>query len=213
MCKMKLTDLGNIPFDVSVLDTVYPENRAIVAKADRLEKSGDVIRLKRGVYVVHPEISGKKINEFLIANHLYGPSYVSKQSALRFYGLIPERVYELTSMTTRLAKSYSNQVAKFTYAHCPEEYFSLGIVMQEEDGVNYLIASPEKALCDLMIYTPHLNLRFMKDLRQYLEYDIRFDMAELPHLNLELLHKIMDRGKKKQMIAQLMNLINNERNI
>ena len=210
---MKLKDLGNIPFGLSVLEDVYPSNKAIVNKANRLCEAKEIIRLKRGLYVVNPEISDKKVNEFLIANHLYGPSYVSKQSALRFYGLIPERVYEITSMTTRLAKSYVNTFAKFTYTHCPADYFGVGVKPYHQEGLSFLIASPEKALCDMMIYSTRLNLRFMHEMRSYLEDDIRFDMSQLADLNLDLLREIKEVGMKKQMISLLIKFIENERNV
>ncbi|MCH5345902.1 MAG: hypothetical protein J1E63_02260 [Muribaculaceae bacterium] len=210
---MKLSDFRNIPFNVSLLDSVFPANKALVAKANRLEQSGDIIRLKRGLYVVSPRISGKKISNFLLANHLYGPSYVSMQSALRFYGLIPERVYEITSMTTALSKSFTNKIAFFSYTHCPDEYFSLGVKSLKENGIYYLIATPEKALCDLMIYTPGLNLRYLKEIGSYLEDDIRFDISELSNFNLDLLRDIRDKGMKKQMITQLIKFIEDERNV
>ena len=210
---MRLKNFGNTPFGVSMLDAVFPANRALIAKANRLEASGDIIRLKRGLYVNSPHVSGKRINEFLLANHIYGPSYVSMQSALRFYGLIPERVCEVTSMTTRLTKSFSNVLGTFTYLHCGEEYYSKSIVMREEDGVGYLMATPEKALCDLMIYTTGLNMRFKKELRIYLEEDLRMDMDELCRFDVNVLREIRSCSKKKNMLTQLIKLIEYERNV
>lgn len=205
--EMRLKDIGNIPFGIGTLASVYPANKAIVAKADRLSQNGKIIRLKRGMYVVNPEISEKRINEFLIANHLYGPSYVSKQSALRYYGLIPERVYEITSLTTGLAKNFVNKIANFSYTHCSPEYFRVGITNKEEEGVSFLFATPEKALCDLMIFTPKLNLRYLKELHLYLEEDLRLDMSALTTFNLQLLEEIRDKGKKKDMISLLIKFI------
>ena len=211
--KMKIKDLGNIPFPVSVLQAVYPDIQTLTAKAKRIEEKNDIIRLKRGIYVVSPEISGKLLNEFLIANHLYGPSYVSMQSALRFYGLIPERVYGITSMTTGLAKRYSNKIAEFTYVHCPENYYNVGVRSQQEEGMSFLIATREKALCDLMIYTPNLNLRYLSEIKSFLKEDLRFEMDELKTFDLDLLRECQKRGRKKGMISQLIKIIENERNI
>lgn len=209
----KLRELGNIPFGLHLLEDIYPDTQAIEAKSARLENSGEFIRLKRGLYVVSPKVSEKPLNEFLIANHLYGPSYVSRQSALRYYGLIPERVNEITSMTTGQPKFFTNKIASFSYLHCSPEYFGTGVDLEENNGINYLIASPEKALCDLMIYTPHLNLRFIKEVRTYLEEDLRFDISALPSFNIDLLREIRDKGKKKNMISQLIKYIENERSV
>lgn len=207
---MKLKELRNIPFSLSMLDMIYPAHNALAAKAARIEKSSEIIRLRRDLYIVNPDLSGKNINEFLVANHIYGPSYVSCQSALRYYGLIPERVYEITSMTTRLTKTYTNQIGRFSYVHCSDPYYKIGIRNQKEDGVSFYIASPEKALCDLMIFTPHLNLRYRKEIKNYLEYDIRLEMSELKNFDLEILRECRDIGRKKTMLSQLIEFI--ERN-
>ena len=85
-------NIGNVPFDLSVLQTVFPDNKHITDKARSLESAGRIIRLKNGLYVVNAEESGQPLCLELIANHLYGPSYVSRHTALRYYGLIPEHV-------------------------------------------------------------------------------------------------------------------------
>lgn len=210
---MKLQELGIVPFMVSVLESVFPSKKAIVSKANRLEDSNEIIRLKRGLYVVAPEVSGKRLNEFLIANHIYGPSYVSMQTALRYYGLIPERVYEIMSMTTGLHKTFTNNIAVFSYIHCPAAYYNIGIDLREENDVHYMIASPEKALCDMLIYTSNLNLRYMGELVSFLENNIRFDMDSLSDFNIDLIRKIRDNGRKKAMLTQLIKLIEDERGV
>ena len=208
---MKLKDLGNIPFTVSILDSIFPDNSAIAAKAKRLEDAGTVIRLKRGLYLVNPEITEKPINEFLIANHLYRPSYVSMQSALGYYGLIPERVYEITSITTGLHKEFKNKIASFSYIHCSKEYYSIGINILKEGSHQFIMASPEKSLCDLMVYTTNLNLRYQSEIHSYLEDDLRFDMDAFKNFNLDILRECEKKGKKKHMISQLIKFIENGR--
>lgn len=210
---MKLKDLGTIPFDLATLDSVYPNNKAIAAKAARLETAGDIIRLKRGLYVISPSISGELINEYLVANHLYGPSYVTMHSALSYYGLIPESVNTIISMTTELSKRYINKIGNFSYIRCNYDYFSIGVVTSSLGNTNFLLASPEKSLCDLMIYTRGLNLRYISEIRRFLEEDIRFDMSELSNFNLELMKEIRRRGMKKNMISQLIKLIEYERTV
>ena len=83
----------------------------------------------------------------------------------------------------------------------------------EEDEINFLIASPEKALCDLMIYTPNLNLRYLSEMQSFLEDDIRFEMSELKNLDPEIFKEIKSHGKKKTMISKLIELVENERNV
>ena len=97
----KLTEIGTIPVTTSIIESLYPELKSADKKVTWLEKQGIIIRLKRGLYVINPEYSGKTLSSELIANHLYAPSYISMSTALRYYGLIPEAVYVHQSMTVK----------------------------------------------------------------------------------------------------------------
>ena len=210
---MTLSDLRNIPFKLSVLQSVFPDNTAITAKAKRLEDAGDIIRLKPGLYVVRPSVSGDRVNEFLVANHLHGPSYVSMQTALRYYGLIPEHVVEIISMTPKRANSFSNKIGHFRYVHCTDTYFPIGITMVNDGNASFMIASPEKALCDLLTYTPNVNLRYTSEIKAYLEQNLRIDRDDIIGFNTEILRECAQAGRKKTMINQLIRVIEHERNI
>ena len=96
ICSMdrQLNEIGTIPVTTSIVESLYPELKSANKKVTWLEKQGVIIRLKRGLYVLNPEYSGKALSSELIANHLYTPSYISMSTALRYYGLIPETVYK-----------------------------------------------------------------------------------------------------------------------
>ncbi len=104
----KLKELGAIPVDISVLQSLFASYNYPNDKIQALEDNGKLIRLKRGQYVVSPEVSGELLSVELIANHLYGPLYVSMESALRYYGLIPEKVVAVRSATTNRSKKFEN---------------------------------------------------------------------------------------------------------
>lgn len=210
---MVLDDFRNIPFRTQDLGAVMPGISNLRMKAKRLESDGQIIRLKKGLYVVSPEVSRMELSPFLLANHIYGPSYVSMQTALRYYGLIQEGVYMVQSMTTGIARSYHSCVGTFSYIHVPADYYSAGVTTKEERGASFMIATPEKALCDLMVYTANLNLRCQTSVRDYLEDDIRFDMDELRNLDLSLIEECARASRKKTMLTQLIKFIDYERNI
>lgn len=210
---MQLKDLGNIPFRLSVLEAVFPDIKDLSWKAKRLERDGAIRRLKRGMFVVTPEVSGMRINDFLLANHIYGPSYVSMQTALRYYGLIPESVFRVISLTVGYANQFSNCFGEFDYVHCPSDYFSIGIRRVAEGDANFLIASPEKALCDIAVFTPNLNLRYSEEVRRWLEEDMRIELADLQNLDLSIFQQCAQLGRKPKMINQIIKLIENERNV
>ncbi len=199
----KLSEIGNIPIDFAVLESMYPDYRSVHNKISGLEKSGKIIRLKKGLYVVSPEVSGKLLSTELIANHIYGPSYISMESALRYYGLIPETVYSIRSMTTKHSRDFKNRLGTFEYIQCPRTYFTIGIKQKINDLTAFLIATPEKALCDLIVYTPHLNLRYQREILIYLEENLRFDMEAFHKMNIEIFEQCAEAGKKKNTILNL----------
>ena len=208
-----LINIGNVPFDLNVLASTFPETKHITEKARRLEADGKIIRLKKGLYVASPEETGKVLNRNLIANHIYGPSYVSLQTALRHYGLIPERVHLIQSLTTKHSRSFETPVGSYDYESCCKEYFPIGVRPEKENDITYLIATPEKALCDLINYSKGVNLRFMKDVAIYLEEDIRFDMDALSGFDISILENCAAFSRKTQNINTLIKYIKHERHI
>lgn len=206
-----LVSIGNVPFDQNVLASLFPKVKHINEKARRLEEAGEIIRLKKGLYVVSPDETGKALNRNLIANHLYGPSYVSLQTALRQYGLIPERVHLVQSMTTKHSRSFETPVGNFKFENCTNEYFPIGVKPILEDNITYLMASPEKALCDLINYSKGVNLRFIKDVAIYLEEDIRFDLEALSSFDISILERCAQFSRKEQSINSLIKYLKNER--
>lgn len=83
----QLRDMGVVPIVTSIIESLYPDLKSKDKKVAWLEKNGYVIRLKRGLYVVNPEYSGRLLSSELIANHIYAPSYISMSTALRYYGI------------------------------------------------------------------------------------------------------------------------------
>ena len=209
--KNPLIQFGNTPVEFAAVASLFPEIKYKHNKISSLEKRGDLIRLKQGLYVVHPDVSQKSLSLFLIGNHLYGPSYISLQSALRHYGLIPEQVFTICSMTTKPTQIFRNSMARFEYVHTDETVFPIGL--REEttaSGASILMASPEKALCDLIADISNLNLRYRKEILVWLEEDLRFDMDEFFHFDTGILREYAKVGKKKTMINQLIKIIEHE---
>lgn len=204
------SNIGNVPFDLNVLATIFPNCKHINEKARALETAGHIARLKKGLYVALPEETGKGLSHGLIANHLYGPSYVSRHTALRHYGLTPEAVYLTQSITTKHSRDFSNCIGNFQYQNCSSEYFPIGVRIIQDDGVAYLMATPEKALCDTINFSKSLNLRFMKDVAIYLEEDIRFDTDALADFNLEIIEQCAEYSRKQQSINNLIKYIKHE---
>lgn len=205
-----LHKIGAVPFDLSVLQSLFPDCKHITDKALRLEADGRIIRLKRGLYVANSD--NGELSRELIANQLYGPSYVSMSWALRYHGLIPERVHLVQSITTKHSRKFSNPLGHYHYQNCPADYFPIGITIQGSGDVRYLMASPEKALCDYINYNK-ITLRFMKDVGGFLEEDLRFDTDILGDLNQAIIQRCAETGRKSGSLFTLLKFLQNDRHL
>ena len=200
----RLEQFGIIPVDFATLASIFSDYRFPKDKIADLEKNGDLIRLKKGMYVVSPKVHNQPVSKELIANHLYGPSYISFESALSFYGLIPERVYNIHSMTIKRARTFPTPLGSFEYSTAGERYFEIGIRQKiMDDRYAWLIASPEKALCDLIVATPQLRIQSVKAMQTFLEEDLRVDFSMVKDFDTEIITKCMTYGKKKIALTQL----------
>ncbi|GHU95483.1 hypothetical protein FACS1894156_5140 [Bacteroidia bacterium] len=209
----RLKKLGIIPINKDILYSLYGDLKRPDEKVSELERKGLVIRVKRNLYVVSPKVHNQEISTELVANHLYGPSYVSLESALVYYGLIPERVFTMRSVTTKLHKQYDTPLGHFEYVKVPAQYYPIG-VRQEiiDNSYAFLIATPEKALCDKIVTTPNLRLQSVKAMREYLEDDLRIDFSAVENFDLDIIRQCVEVGRKKGELGVLMKFLENENN-
>lgn len=114
----------------------------------RLVKSGDLIRLKNGFFVIRDQIQEKSVSFEQIANLLLGPSYASLEYAMAFYGMIPEAAYVYSSMTIHRSKNFYTEIGTFSYYHLSLDRYSVGVTHKKNQLGGFLIATPEKALAD-----------------------------------------------------------------
>ena len=202
-----LRQFKNIPISSPVLQTVLPQRTSFTHFISNLVDTKQLIRIKRGLYVVSPDVSGVPINSMIIANSLYGPSYVSFSTALNYYGLIDDVSQGIYSATIKRDKGYQTPFGRFEYISLPASYYTVGIKQVIERESSYLIATPEKALCDTIVNTVGLNLRSQKEALVYLEEDLRFDVDRLAEMDVALLEECAACGIKRNSINQIIKLI------
>ena len=202
-----LRQFKNIPISSSVLQTVLPQRTSFTHFISNLVDTNQLIRIKRGLYVVHPDVSGVPINSMIIANSLYGPSYVSFATALNQYGLIDDLAQGTYSATIKRDKRYMTPLGRFEYISLPASYYAVGIKQVIEQDCSYLIATQEKALCDTIVTSIGVNLRSQKEAMTYLEDDLRFDMNALKSMDISILRECAACGVKSNSIQQIIKLI------
>lgn len=163
-------------------------------------KKKRIIKYKRGVYSLAE--SNIPFSEYVLAAKLYGPSYISFESALSYHGLIPEAVYEVTSACFQVKKKmFKTEIGNYSYSHSPVDPFLLEV--DEVDGA--LMATPIRALFDI-VYRRKIKYSTISDL----DLDLRIDLEELGEFIVEYsANDIIELGEsyKKQTTRSLANIL------
>lgn len=140
---------------------------------------GYLVRLRQG-YFAFPEYKNKPDYYFYFANRIYRPSYISLQSALAFYGMTPEEVVQITSITSLKTGSFKNDFGEYSYRSIRDDLFFGYILKPMADNRTVMFASPEKALLDLLYLYPFYNTgKEMEELRldeNYLNESLKKDL-------------------------------------
>lgn len=140
-------------------------------------RKGHLIMLRRGLYIIAEE--AEKTDPMSLATKMYQPSYVSMEKALNFYGIIPEAVFTVTSVTTRKTKEFNTKLGNFSYQKIKKEAFG-GYETKKNGKISFNVALPEKALVDFF----YLKRNILNgDLEQFHGYrfneDFIFDAKKL----------------------------------
>ena len=146
-----------------------------------------LFQLRRGLYTLAPPYQKSIPHPFLIANRLVANSYISLQSALAYYGMIPESVVITTSVTTTRPITYNTPLGRFDFRHIQTDWF-VGYRRVDLGNSQFaFIAGPEKALLDLVYLQPGGdNLDYLSSLR----------LQALDQLDLNLLEQLASAAKK-----------------
>jgi predicted transcriptional regulator of viral defense system len=183
----------------SLSDVRKIEPKFYSSRLSEWQEKGYIKKLRRGYYM----FADTDLNEerlFLIANHLYTPSYVSLESALSYHGLIPEGVYSITSVGTKKTARFQTPVADFVYKNIrPQLLF--GYHLKQISGQGYKIAEIEKAVLDYL----YLNPNIVKD-ADFHEW--RFNSEEfLLRADIGKLRGYANASYRKSFCARLERLI------
>lgn len=180
-------------------------------KIGELVKAGMLTTIKNGLYVPGPNSKINRPELFLIANHLWGPSYVSMEAALSYHGFIPERVFEISSLTVKGSKRFRTPVGRFTYRHAALPYYSFGIQsVRLTSRQVVLMALPEKALCDKIAMTSGIFLRSTIQVHSFLIEDLRIDEEKLRGLDVNMIDSWIDsapKGSSLRMLTKTLRLL------
>jgi len=159
-------------YEVAILLSGNADRRYGLVK--RALAAGELIQVRRGLYAVSPILSGQPVDLFELAGRIYGPSYVSLESALAFHGLIPEAVHSVTSITLKRSLEFKTPLGVFSYVRIPSFGLFSGVERKSSSGGISFIAEPLKALADYAFVHKKKWMSF----RDAVE-DLRLDEGEL----------------------------------
>jgi len=162
----------------------------------RAVAAGEIIRVRRGLYCLAPEFRRAPLNLYALAQHVYGPSYISLESALAYHGWIPEAVYTITSTCTAESKTFTTPVGVFSFTRVPQNVFYAGVAREADasSGATALVARPVKALADY-VYTYHKDWRTTRPAVA----SLRIDEADLASVSRDDLEEIVDNYRSTRV--------------
>ncbi len=173
-------------YDSQTLKIKYNHYANVNQKISMEVAKGNLIRVKRGLYT-----DDLFKDAPIISNICYAPSYLSFEYALSRYGLIPEYVSVYTSavFNKKNYKRYQLKDACFEYYSIPNDVYLYGITyFKNENGINYKIATKEKALCDELYFK--YPVRSIKDIKILLFEDLRIDEEEFLKLDFDFIEEV-----------------------
>jgi predicted transcriptional regulator of viral defense system len=189
-------------FDYNFIKHLLNRYKNPRVKINNLLKKGEIIRVKKGLYVFGPKLAREPFSKETLANLIYGPSYISLEYALSFYGLIPERIETVTSVTNKRKKLFNTPIGIFSYRYINPSIYPYGITIYEVDKHHsLLIATKEKALSDILYFSDKINDEVQME--KYLFDDLRLNRNELINFNLRKVKKLAELYRNNFIIFRI----------
>jgi predicted transcriptional regulator of viral defense system len=189
--KRLLKLVGDEPvFESSLLFAGETDPSYLQRQLSRWVQGGYLYQLRRGLYALAPPYTKTRAHPFLIANRMVRSSYVSCQSALAHYGLIPEYTPTVTSVTTRRPAAWNTGLGRFEYRHVKTELFFGYTLIDLGNNQRAFVSQPEKAILDQVHLTPEGDTgAYLRELR----------LQNLDQLNLQTLWRFAEQSGRPKL--------------
>jgi hypothetical protein len=192
--------------DFLSLANTTSEKGDLRGRVSRWMRSGELQGVVKGIYVTAPELRKRPLSLEILANKIYGPSYVSFEYVLSQAGLIPEAVRTITSATPKRNRNFDTPLGHFSYRHLPLAVYSFGWTRREHsDGSGWLEAQPEKAFLDWLYRSG--SVRSVSALEARLFEDLRLDLDLFRGLDWQRLLEYTVRMPGETFQLHLMKLL------
>ena len=203
-----LRTLSNQPLTHQLLTGLLKDYRRPNDKILSLKSAGMIEPVKKGLYIAGKSLGAERPENALLANHILGPSYLSMESALAHYGLIPEKVFAVTSMTTKASRKFQTSIGRYTYTNLPLPYYAFGLAtVSLSKDQQAIMAIPEKALCDKIATTAGITLRSQSSARDYVFGNLRMEEEDLAKFDLDAILSWLENAPKRESLEMLIKMI------
>ena len=205
--EMKFAEFKNMVRDLPLFSSpqvvANSGNRDVLKNQISLwKRRGLVLPLKKGLYVLNENDRRITPSREFIANQLVFPSYISLEYALSFYTIIPERVFQVTSVTPKKTETFENSFGVFSYRSIREDLFFGFVSLEDENGMQFLIAEKEKALLDFLYFNlSHIKIYDPSFLKE------SYRMENLDELDNDLMLDYTERFHSKKLSRIIKNLV------
>jgi hypothetical protein len=150
---------------------MFPQSRnALYSLIKRALAQGDLIQIRRGLYCIHPRYRKKTLNTLALSPIIYGPSYISLETALSLHGLIPEAVRQITAVSLKKSSRFETALGHYIYSPVPQKILFEGVERISDESGTYFLATPFKAILDTL-YIRDKKWRSLKDLSEDLRIE------------------------------------------
>ena len=181
---------------------VDSDDARLDALLKRAVASGEVWRIRRGLYCLFNRYSQYSVSSFELAQRIHGPSYISLESALSYHGWIPEAVHAVTSSSMERSRTFTTSLGLFSYTRVPQLRFYAAVYrVSEEQGGSFFVGTPLKALADY-VYTHRCDWDSAAPLVESLRVDEDF-LLELKGESFDQLMPLYSAGRVRRFLAGL----------
>ena len=171
--------IPNDIFTALELNSILTDYANKPQKIAAMLRNSEIIQIRRGLYTFPAPLRHAILSNGLLANQIYGPSYVSEDYALSYYGLIPEAPMVTTSIAMGRSRTFSTPLGTFSYRYSRSQAYSIGITIAGEETKRFFIATPEKALFDKILFDKRYE---GGDPEEYLCNDLRIEPTALKRM-------------------------------
>ncbi len=194
-------------FNETVVSNLFPHRSDGARKqlVHRAVASGEIIRLRPGIFALRPEYRRSELHPYVVAAFLHSPSHVSLESALAHHGLIPEAVQQISSVTARRSRSFTTTLGVFSFQRVPARQPRAGVeAVKLGSGSWAFVATPLRALADMLYLNKSVS--WPKDGLGYVLESLRIEPDDLSGVSIAALPEISASVRDRRVVSYLEHL-------